>query len=181
MFPKEKKYIEKKFYLMLPIEKPVAPERVMNFAKEKGLYEKTECHVSLVVEKSAVKIRQGLLNVDNPDEVKKEILDLFNTLTFEYTLSDTYSYQEKTYTRQELDERGLQEESPHIRKSIVQVVEMPDMDVFYNKVSQLLNFDIEIPIPHTTIFAWSDYEKKKDRGIGISSKADFEMYSKGFI
>ncbi|MBS3922942.1 MAG: hypothetical protein KGZ37_07355 [Nitrosarchaeum sp.] len=179
--PIQKKYAEEKFYFLLPIEKPVVPERISAVAQEKGLYEKTECHVSLVVEKSAVKIREGLAKSGNPERVKAEILDLFNSLNFEYDLTNDYSFQEKSYTREELDERGLQDEPVHLRRSVVQVVDMPDVEIFYNKVSELLNIEIEIPVPHTTIFAWSDYEKKKDRGIGISSKKDFEMFSKDTI
>ncbi len=58
---------------------------------------------------------------------------------------------------------------------------MPDIAVFYAKVSELLGISLEVPVPHITLFAWSDYEPNKARGIGISSKADFEQYNLKFL
>ncbi len=174
--PISKTYKPENSYFLLPVENPEIPERIRVFAKQEGLFEKAKCHVSVVVEKSAVSMRSVISEV-----IKNEIIDLFNKLSFEYTLTDTFSLQEKKYNRAELDGRGLQEEPEQIRRSIIQVVDMPDIAVFYEKVSELVGKKIEAPIPHITLFAWSDYEAKKDRGIGISSKADFENYNQKYL
>ncbi len=179
--PIKKNYITEKFYFLLPVEVPEIPERISEFAKAEGLNSKSECHVSLVVEKSAKAIRAGLEKFENPEEIKEKILELFNSLSFEYSLTNKYAYMEKVYTREQLDGAGLTEEPEHSRRSIAQVVDMPDMDKFYSEVSTLLGVNLDVPIPHITILAWSDYAPKPTRGIGISSKADFDLYTKKYL
>lgn len=181
--PIEKTFIEDIFGFFLFIEKPNIPKRIVAEAEQRGLFEKPECHISLVVEKSAMHIIDALkqMQIQNQEQVKNEIIDLFNQLDFTYELTDVYSLQEKTYSREELNERGLQDEPVHTRRSIIQMVNMPDIEIFFNKVSQLLNTNIDMPLSHITIFAWSDYDKKKNRGIGISSQKDFDTFHKGFI
>ncbi len=176
MIPTSKNFKPEEFYFLLPVEKPKIPERIRTVADQEHMIEKPHCHVSVVVEKSAVSIRAAL-----GEGHIKTIVDLFESLQFEYTLTDTFSLQEKKYDRKELDERGLPEEPEQIRRSIIQVVDMPDIAVFYAKVSELLGISLEVPVPHITLFAWSDYEPNKARGIGISSKADFEQYNLKFL
>ena len=180
-FPTSKQFKSEKLYFLLPVDKPGIPERVRSEATKEGLFGKFECHISVVVEKSAVSIRAGILKNKNPEKAKEEIISLFESLAWEYDLTDTFSLQEKSYNRKELDERGLEDEPEHIRRSIVQVVKMPDIGLFYKKISEILNIELSTPIAHITIFAYSDYEAKKTRGIGISSKEDFEMFNKKFI
>jgi len=176
MIPTTKTFKPDNFYFLLPVEKPEIPERIRAVAEQEHMIEKPHCHVSVVVEKSAVSIRAAI------DEGHiKTIVDLFESLPFEYALTDTFSLQEKKYDRKELDERGLADEPEQIRRSIIQVVDMPDIAVFYAKVSELLGISLEVPVPHITLFAWSDYEPNKARGIGISSKADFEMFNQRFL
>lgn len=179
--PIEKTFIEDIFGFFLFIEKPNIPKRIVAEAEQRGLFEKPEYHVSVVVEKTAVCILEALKNMSDGQDVRKKIVDLFDEFDFKYDLTDTYSLQEKTYSREELDLRGLVDEPVHTRRSIIQMVHMPDIDLFFKEISRLLNIKMDVPIPHVTIFAWSDYDKKKNRGIGISSQKDFETFNQGFI
>ncbi len=183
--PTSKTFKPQEFYFLLPVEKPEIPARIRVIAEQEKMFEKPQCHVSVVVEKSAVSIRAALAAAeakgDEPERLKKCIIEFFNDLQFEYSLTDTFSLQEKKYDRAELDERGLSEEPEQLRRSIMQVVDMPDVIFFYRKVSELLGVTLEAPVPHITLFAWSDYELKKDRGIGISSKADFEQFNLKYL
>ena len=59
------------------------------------------------------------------------------------------------------------------RRSIVQLVTMPDLAPFYAKLNRLLDSHFDLPFPHITLFATSTREDKRLRGIGIYSEAQF--------
>ena len=170
-----------KFYFVLPIKKPEVPERIYAEAKANGLHEKTECHISVIVEKTARILREKIAQLENPEEMKEKIITLFNSFGWEYKLTDTYSLQEKFYSAKNLADAGIAEEPEHNRKSIAQIVELPDMEKFYKELQAFLNIQLDIPPPHITVFAWSDYLLKATRGIGIYSQTDFDANHKKYI
>ncbi len=88
--PTSKTFKPDNFYFLLPVEKPEIPERIRAVAEQEHMIEKPHCHVSVVVEKSSVRIRAAL-----DQGHKKTIVDLFESLQFGYTLTDTFSLQEK--------------------------------------------------------------------------------------
>lgn len=180
-FPIEKKFLVEKFYLLLPVEKPEIPKHIAEIAKENKLNEKPDYHISVVVEKSAAIIRREIAKSSYPERIAQEVVDLFKGYAWEYTLSDKYSLQEKFYDKESRIAAGLEEEPEHMRRSIIQIVEMPDIEHFYRKLSEILEIELDVPIPHITIFAWSDYALKSTRGIGISSKQDFETCHKNWL
>ncbi len=181
MRPIEKKYLPENFYLVLPVNKPDIPSRIRTEAEKYTLDEKAACHISVAVEKNAARIIEAVMNSDSSDILKQKVLDLFNGFDWTYELTDIYSLQEKKYTRESLDSAGLVKEPEHTRRSIIQIVELPDLLEFYHKLGELLKVEFPLPVPHITIFAWSDYAEKKNRGIGISSKEDFYACNKGII
>lgn len=59
------------------------------------------------------------------------------------------------------------------RRSIIQLVSLPNLDPFYKKLNKLLGTKFDTPFPHITPFTNSTNKGKKLRGIGIYSKKQF--------
>ncbi len=179
MIPLEKKFIPESCFALLFIEKPEIPDRIRRVADERGLTEKYETHISVVVTRNARKLREVISKSGDPEKLKEEIKSLFVGFSWEFSLTDEYFLQEKFYSQKELQEDGHLDLPEHTRRTIIQKVELPDIKIFYKKLSDLLNVPMGVPVPHVTLFSWSDHTPLMMRGIGISSEDDFENYSRG--
>ncbi|MEK7093605.1 MAG: hypothetical protein AAB927_03935 [Patescibacteria group bacterium] len=174
--PLSKDFVANK-HLGLSIEKPEIPDFVRKAAAENGLQEKPEVHISVVVTKNAMQMWKAA-----GAKGDASIEALFKTYVWEYSLTDEYFLHERKYTRQNLTANGYAEDIPeHTRRTIVQKVLLPDLPIFYAKVNETLGISLPVPTPHITLFAWSDYEPFKTRGIGINSAEEFKQFTKQLI
>ena len=73
---------------------------------------------------------------------------------------------------------GKVETPEHTRRSIIQSVSIPDLELFFTQLSTIAGTSFELPVPHVTLFSWSDYEPEIMKGLSLNSKADFEKYLK---
>ena len=64
--------------------------------------------------------------------------------------------------------------TPHTRRSIIQIVDLPDVHEVYRDLNDLLDLTFPAPVPHITLFAWSDHEPMVVRGINVSSRDELE-------
>src|SRR3989338_8856598 len=170
--PIERIFIPESCFALLSIETPKIPERIRNAAAERNLIEKSEFHISVLVTRNARKAQEILSKSIVQEKLKEEAASLFTNLSWEYSLNDEYFLQENLYDKEELQELGHPELPEHTRRTIVQKVEIPDIKLFYKKLSDILKVSFDLPIPHITLFSWSDYTPLMMRGIGISSEAD---------
>ena len=170
------KIINPKHSIILSIEKPKVPEKIKKYAQIHNLQEKDEYHISILVTRNAYKIRKYLKGFGDTEAVLIKMERILNSLDWEYTLTDEYFLQEYSYKKEVMEELGSDEYPEHTRRSIIQKIILPDLQIFYEKISQEFNLDLEIPVPHITLFSWSDYEPLMKRGIGISSENDFQEY-----
>ncbi|MEK7509828.1 MAG: hypothetical protein AAB605_03890 [Patescibacteria group bacterium] len=161
------------------VEKPQIPDFVRKVAAEHGLTEKDKVHISVVVTKNARLLWEAVAAKENPEAFVHSIKSLFESYLWEYSLTDEYFLHERTYTRDDLRDNGYSDEIPgHTRRTIVQKVELPDLSEFYEKLNDMFGISLPAPVPHITLFAWSDYESFKIRGIGINSEEEFKRFTK---
>lgn len=181
-FPLTKKFVPENCFLLLPVQKPEIPSRIRKEAEQRGMVEKGEFHISVVVSKNAAKIKEVVSNSSDADNLKKNIATLFESLSWEYSFMDEYYLQENFYSQSELAVRGYPLDTvEHTRRIIVQKVSLPDLSTFYKQLSHVLEDELPIPVPHITLFSWSDNPSFMTRGIGVSSEEDFRTYSRGML
>ena len=180
--PLAKKFEVENCFLVLPIQKPEIPDRIRKEAERQGMVEKGEVHISVAVTKNATRIREIISKSSSPDNLKKSIASLFESFSWEYAFIDEYYLQENFYSQLELTAQGYPSDSPeHTRRTIVQKVASPDLPIFYAQLSNLLGNELPVPVPHVTLFSWSDDPSFMTRGIGVSSEEDFRNYSRGML
>ena len=166
-------------FIGLLVEKQVAPDFVQKEAAKNGLLEKPEFHISVLVARNAQLAWKAAAQRDDATELRDAIESLFRSYTWEYTLTHGYFLHERAYSKKDLIENGYGEDIPeHTRRSVVQKIALPELSLFYAKLNEMLKIVLPVPIPHITLFAWSDYEPFKTRGIGINSKEEFEQFTK---
>lgn len=179
-FPLAKKFVSESSFLLLPVQKPGISERIREEAQRRGFTEKEETHISVAVTKNAKKIADTISEAASPAALRNGIVALFESFAWGYTLVDEYYLQESFYDEARMAESGYAEDQPeHTRRTIVQKADLPDLPVFYQKLNKLLGTALSIPIPHVTLFSWSDNPAFMTRGIGISSEEEFSAYSRG--
>lgn len=178
MLPLKKHFDPERCIANLPIERPEIPERLREMALSEGLVEKPEFHISVIVTSNA-RLVEAAAASGEPEKVKESVRALIDTFAWDYTPLDEFYRQEKSYEGKNDDEFGIV--PPHTRRTIIQKVDMPDMARFYKELMQHLGIELSTPVPHITLFSWSDYPPRMTQGIGICSPEDFKAFSKGKI
>lgn len=178
MKPIKKKFDRDKLVIILSVEKPEIPERISTVAAGRGLVEKPEYHVSLLVGDNSRVFKDAIDGAENSEILLDEIEAVLGELDFEYELTDGYFLHENFYSRERLESLGYTDMPEQTRRTIVQKVDLPDAEKFYSKLSALLDCEFGKIVPHITLFSWSDYPPKMTWGIGVSSEEDFQKYTK---
>lgn len=137
--------------------------------------EKDEHHVSILVSANARAVNDAIAKADDAHAVGEEIRNLTHALSWDYDLTSEYYLHEHLYTKEELQERGYTDLTEHTRRAIVQCVDLPDIEAFYTAIEGLLGISLFRPVPHITLYRWSDYGDYS--GIGINSKQEFEAFT----
>ena len=121
-------------------------------AESLGLYPKDEYHSTII----GFTTGKQILNVlDSFQEQRKEKLllavdQLLKSFTRNVELQDNYFLIEKTYNNPE---------SIETRKSLIQLVNIQDINEFYIKLNNLLGKDFATPMPHITLYTASTKEE----------------------
>lgn len=165
-------------FVGLDVEKPVVPEHVQTAAAERGLFEKSEFHISVLVARNLRLAREAAAK-HGKVEILRAIEEAFKKYEWEYEPTNKYFVHERAYSKEDLADEGYAADiPPHARHSIVQKVVLPDLGSFYTELNRALGASLPLPVPHITLFAWSDYEPFKTHGIGINSEAQFRQFTK---
>lgn len=143
-------------------------------AQALNLIKKEEFHLTIIGTDTGKKIQKAIEELDETD--KKKIIDQIQQLheTFDWTvrLQNEFYYIEKTYdSPHNENSNSLGHET---RKSIIQMAEIKEIDLFYQQLNDIMKTDFHIPLPHITLYTTSTKEEKISRGIGIYSKEQFE-------
>ncbi len=123
--------------------------------KEK-LSKKKEFHITIVGSQTGLKLEEM-----DFEEIKK----ISKKLDWAFSMGKDFFLISKEYPNNE------------IRRSIIQTVTLPALDIFYKKLSLVINLVLDIPFPHVTLFTDSTEKVNQLKGIGIYSQKDFKEMS----
>lgn len=119
---------------------------------------KNEFHISLVW---ASRLSE-MVDKQNKDKIKAEMIEDFEKFTEEYSLEDYELAKELRLVK-----KGNQ-------KTIIAMAEVPNLDIFFKKLSQ--KYGVKLPLQPTHITL---YTLPTDKiGIGILSNEELQKYSK---
>lgn len=147
-------------------------DRVDEMARTNGYHRKPEFHFTLINNRAGKVVKQAL-EVLSKDQRQKAI-DAINTAASEtdWSASPGEIYEvEKDYVA--TDDKGGETSREH-RASLIQKLDIPGMQTFYQRLNSILNIQIEPPPAHITLYSKSSDPKNHTRGIGIETQKEME-------
>jgi len=153
----DKKLIFNNKNILLSVEESLFNfDLIKNYADVEQVNKKDEFHVTLI----GSEVSKNISDIQFI-EIKK----IAENLDWKFNLKPEYLYISKKYPNGE------------IRKSIIQLIELPDMEKYYKKISEIIGEEIEVPVPHVTLFTNSTDSQNSLRGIAVYSEKDLETLS----
>ena len=155
--------------LLLRVPEPKWLNRLEKVQKEYRLLKKEEFHITVIGTDTgeAILTKLNELEADKKEEKLGEIENLARQTRWAFCPKCDYRFISKTYPPKD----GHPEET---RSSIIQLVRIPAVTLFYKELNKMLSTNFPVPPPHVTLFTNSTREDKKLRGIGIYSEKDLE-------
>ncbi len=158
--------------LLLPFSEIAIPRRVVDYAAEQGMRQKSELHVTLLSFQNGKKLAQAVNRGELADPA--EILGLARSFSWHMDFLPEYYVLERTIPEFAIND---QVQIPrHTRRSIIQKITLPDLEPFMSELSRMTGIHFELPVAHCTLYTWSDYEPEMGSGIALNSETDFEKY-----
>lgn len=153
---------DKMVLLLHVIPKQEDIDAMKTIARQEGLQEKAEFHSTLIGSDTGEAIAE-LLSALTPEEKEQKttsIQKLCKEYSWVYVPRPEYYVVTKDY-------------GDEVRRTLVQLIDLPDMKVFYQNLNALLGTDFSLPLPHITLFSSSTNDENMLRGIGLYSKEQF--------
>ncbi len=145
------------------------------FAREHTLYPKSEFHVTLIGGKTSESISKTL-NEMSQDRLflRGKVEDLMRNFKWQVLPKEVFYYLRRNYNDPDLND--LNKMIPEIRETVIQMVDIPQLQSFHNDICKLFGIQDKIEsLPHVTLYTNSTRQDKKQRGIGIYSEEDLIM------
>lgn len=161
--------------LMLIVDKDsIDLEAKVKEAEYFGLLKKTEFHITIIGSETGEVILNVLDELDGIQkiETKNKLREACESFFWQAFLLDEYYYVRKHYNKDSAI--NFNEPENEVRESIIQLVKIPRLSNFYERINSLFNQQFETPFPHVTLYTNSTRAEKKMRGIGIYSKKHFK-------
>ncbi|MCX6745124.1 MAG: hypothetical protein NTX82_06390 [Candidatus Parcubacteria bacterium] len=165
--PIEAKFYPEKATLLLNIASDVVDLDIKKKeAEQLGLSPKKEFHLTIIGSDTGEEILHSFEGLNEEEKVSRmqKTRQLSESIEWKVVLKNEFFYIQKEYN----------ETVPEKRQSIIQLAEVAGLVEFYKKLNLLLGQQLEVPMPHITLYTTSTREEKKLRGIGIYSKQQFE-------
>lgn len=156
-------------------------ERLLHFgflaaqAEQNGLQKKHEFHVTIIGNAHAKEIKTVLKTLA-PEEQQKRIADLHALIqstdwSFGTTRGTGFYHIKKEYRAANPKDSSV--ETVEARESYIQVLSIPALEEFYQRLNVLFGLSLKSPLPHITLYTKSTDSKNMGVGIGISARDDF--------
>lgn len=158
--------------ILLSLPHILIPEKVSSVAISEGFKIKSEFHLTIISFQNGKKLVQAGVDF-------QKVVELAESFTWDVAFLPEYFILERTIGEFVL--HGKVQTPKHTRRSIVQSLQVSDMGNFFEKLSEMTGIHFETPIPHVTLFSWSDYEPEIMSGLSLNSQADFNKYYIGSI
>lgn len=140
---------------------------VARIAQKEGLFMKEEFHITLIGRETGESILHHA--ADLPPEERELLLTKIERII--QNLSWTYTFLPEYYSI--LKEHTENSQVTEVRKSIIQTIRLPNLQIFYDTLNELLGTNFATPLPHVTLFTTSTNQEMRLRGIGIYSAEQF--------
>lgn len=173
LHPEDIEYSQKKKTLLLNINKgEISLDGCDNVVVNENLKPKTEFHVTILGFSIGSKLNKLIKKMKDEDReiFESNLNELFNNTDWSFSFKDDKYFLTKEYKTQ----NSAGEEEIETRKSIIQLIEMPNLEHFFNKFSELTGLEVDLPFPHITLYSNSDKEGNEAIGIGIKSRDFFD-------
>lgn len=171
--PTQIKFSDHDCTLMLVLPELLIPEHIKSAGETHGLLLKPELHVSIVVSENARRVRDLVDEFQQYTETLQNLETLARAQDWTFERLGQYSLHEEMYTREKLLASGKSDVPAHVRRSIIERVELPGMKTYYEGLAALLGPSFPVPLAHITFFSWSDFAPLAYRGISILSDEDY--------
>jgi hypothetical protein len=130
-----------------------------DYVKNADFEPKDETHITIIG------FRVGRIIKGLSEGKKDAINNLIAATNFSFTRTGdlftiTKDYPENKYQK------------AHTRQAVVETINLPALNNFYKKLSEIVGQELEVPFPHITIGT-----RGNSMGIGVNSKADFDSMS----
>lgn len=135
---------------------------------------KQEFHITMLGGKASKRITEILENSPEYAQERGAIQELAEGMNFQFEFQPRFFYLRRAYN--DPNPIDPQKTIPETRETIIQLVVVPQMHDFQEKLRNLVGMEEEIEaLPHVTLYSTSSREDKKQRGIGIYSIQDLEV------
>lgn len=131
-------------------------EHIEKYSQVYELNKKEEFHITVIGSKVGEKLSDTDFNI---------IKDYIKNLNWDFELRSEYFYITKEYPSNE------------IRWSIIQTVNIPDIERLYEKINELIEEHVDTQFPHITLYANSNLKENSQRGIAVYSKKELKSLS----
>lgn len=174
LLPSQIKFNAHDCTLMLAISHLEIPEEIKRVGEENGLLLKPEFHISIVVSDNARRVHDLVEEFQQFSETLQNLETLAKAQDWSFEHLGRYSLHEEVYTRERLMEIGKSDIPPHVRKTIVERVQLPGIEKYYAGLTALLGPSFEVPLTHITLYSWSDFAPLEFRGISILTEEEYK-------
>jgi hypothetical protein len=149
-------------------------------AEERGLTPKVEQHVTVIGFKNGRAVDEALNRLPEEDRATRlsELTRLANETNWGFTLAPERYQIAKDYS---VYKDGKPTGETEHRTSIIQIVNMPGMAIFYEGLNKTLGTNLEAPPAHTTLFTGGSDPEKSERGIGINTSVELQAMNPELI
>jgi len=136
-----------------------------------GFREQTNLHITIVGSEAndALNAKLDPLGAGDKENLLLKLDDLISKFSWDFTENEFFLIQKTG----KFGTGGVEEK----RSSIIQVIDMPDMEKFYNEFNKLAGQSIPTQFPHITLFTKGEREDPDYFGIPIPSIVEFEKIS----
>ncbi len=159
---------EDRLYYSLELENDNTGSAVEAHAIKEGFKRQNDRHVTLIGGETKRILKRALekLTDDEKGRVLKEIKNILESLSWKFEPKEIYKIQKQDY----FNKPDILEN----RESYINMIDMPDMEIFYKKIGILLKIKLPLQVAHITLFTKGEPETTKYYGIPVSSIEDFK-------
>lgn len=154
-------------------------EKKRQIAETLGLFQKKEFHFTIIGSATGKLILESIAHFphDHQSKILEKIRELCTSFNWKIQLQDDFYYLKKNYNDPDPNNNTLT--IPEVRTTIIQMIEIAEIDNFYHQLNILLWQHFITPLPHITLYSTSTRIDKQLRWIGIYSREQFdELYPK---
>lgn len=172
--PEQIKFNKHDCTLLLQLPSFEIPSQIIAIGDENNLKVKPEFHISVVASDNARRVYALVEEFQQFSETLQNLETLAHAQDWEYTRLGRYSMHEETYSREELLRVGKSDIPAHVRRTIIEQVDMPGIEKYYEGLAGLFGPNFAPPLTHVTVCSWSDFTPLTFRGISISTPEDYK-------